>query len=366
MTVYTPPPDRARTLRAALRAHAGAWIQRFYRLEILVGRTVRGMQNEAEAMFRRDVLVPVVQRVAGGLATFDRRGPDVLIETSPELRAIMADVEAIVRRGVQAVEQRNATNLRDLVQHEAEWVRGSAEKVLKVEAPVADLGRIQRAVTDRPYLGGKVEEWFASLIGGDNGATDNVRFAIREGMARGWSEAEIVRALRGRRGTGYSDGRLSGANVSQVRRLVQASAAHASATTRRESFKSLGVDKVRWIATLDTKTCIRCAQREARSPYGMDDAPSPPEHPHCRCTLIPWFGEPEGTRASTDGPVPADVTVESWLEGRSVAEQNEVLGRTRADAWRNGSLTIDKMLGADMEPLTIAELRRMDLIPSEG
>lgn len=365
MTDTTLPTDRAALLRAALRKHAGTWIQRFYRHELLVHRTIRGYQAEAVDQFRREVVEPVVRRVAAGLATFDRRGADVLIETTPELRAIMADVEGIVRRGVGTVQQRHEGNLRDLVQHEADWVAGSAQKVLKVDVPALPVQQLAQQVKDRPYLGGKVEEWFGSLIGGDNGAADNVRFVLREGIARGYDEREMVRMLRGRRETGYTDGLLSGQNTDQVRMLVQSSAVHASSTTRAESFKALGVSQYRWLATLDTKTCLICAQREAESPYEVGEGPMPPEHPRCRCTSVPWFGEPEGDRASTDGPVPADQTFPQWLEGRSAEEQDEVLGVTKAAAWRRGDLSLRDMLGADLQPLTLAELRRLDRLPDD-
>lgn len=366
MTTTTLPPDRAALLRAALRKHAGTWISRFYRHEILVHRTIRGYQAEAVDVFMRDVVEPVIRRVAGGLATFDRRGADVLLESTPELRAIMVDVDAIIRGGVGEVQRRHEANLRDLVQHEAEWVAGSARKVLKVDVPQLSAQQLAQKAIERPYLGGKVEEWFGSLIGGDNGAADNVRFALREGIARGYDERTIVRMLRGRRDTGYTDGLLSGQNADQVRMLVQSSAVHASSTTRTESFKALGVSQYRWLATLDTKTCPICAQREAESPYEVGQGPMPPEHPRCRCTGVPWFGEPEGNRASTDGPVPADQTFPQWLEGRSAAEQDEVLGKTKAAAWRRGDLTLRDMLGADLQPLTLAELRRMDRLPDEA
>lgn len=365
MTSTTLPPDRAQALRAALRRHAGRWIQRFYRHEILVARTVRGYQVEAADLFRREVVEPVVRRVAGGLATFDPRGQDVTIERFPQLRAIMLDVEQIVRRGVGAVEQRATSSLRDLTQQEAEWVGESARRVLKVEPPAIDVGAVNRAWVDRAYLGGRVNEWFDSLIGGDNGAADNVRSMLRTGLSQGWSEAEIVRSLRGRRDTGYTDGLLSGQNTDQIRTLVRSAASHVSATTRAESFKAIGVDKWRWLATLDTKVCIVCATHEKNSPYPIGEGPTFPAHPSCRCSPVPWFGDPIGNRASTDGPVPATVTFADWLEGRSVAEQDEVLGKTKATAWRSGKLPIDKMLGADLQPLTLAELRRLDRIPDE-
>jgi SPP1 gp7 family putative phage head morphogenesis protein len=364
VTSTTLPPDRAQALRAALRKHAGRWIQRFYRHEILVARTVRGYQVEAADLFRREVVEPVIRRVAGGLATFDPRGQDVTIERFPQLRAIMLDVEQIVRRGVGAVEQRATASLRDLTQQEADWVGESARRVLKVEPPPIDVGGINRAWVDRAYLGGKVNEWFDSLIGGDNGAADNVRSMLRTGLSQGWSEAEIVRSLRGRRDTGYTDGLLSGQNTDQIRTLVRSAASHVSATTRMESFKAIGVQRWRFVATLDSKTSVQCASQDGQT-YPLGEGPVPPLHPNCRSTAIPDFGDPIGNRASTDGPVPATVTFADWLEGRSMAEQDEVLGKAKAAAWRSGKLPIDKMLGSDMQPLTLAELRRLDRIPDE-
>lgn len=54
MTTTTLPPDRAALLRATLRKHAGTWISRFYRHEILVHRTIRGYQAEAVDVFISD------------------------------------------------------------------------------------------------------------------------------------------------------------------------------------------------------------------------------------------------------------------------------------------------------------------------
>jgi SPP1 gp7 family putative phage head morphogenesis protein len=316
-------------------------------------------------LFRREVVEPVVRRVAGGLSTFDRRGVDVVVETTPELRAILSDTEQIVRRGVEQVRMRHEQNTREFVQHESEWLRDSARKVLKLEIETPPVATLQTAARERPYLGGKVDEWFGSLVSGDNGVGDNVRFVLREGIARGYDEGQMVRMLRGRRETGYTDGLLSGQNTDQVRMLVQSSMVHASSTTRVESFRALGLAKYRWLATLDTRTCPTCAMREAQSPYEVGVGPVPPEHPRCRCSPAPWLGDPIGTRASQDGPVPAEQTVPEWWEGRSAAEQDEILGKTKAAAWRRGDLTLDQMFGRDLQPLSVAELRRLDRIPDE-
>ncbi len=92
MTTFRLPPTERERLRAALRAHAEQWIKRFYRHEILVARAVRGIQNDASAEFLRTVAEPIIRQVAAGLAGFEQRGQDVLIDQSPQLRRLMAEV----------------------------------------------------------------------------------------------------------------------------------------------------------------------------------------------------------------------------------------------------------------------------------
>jgi hypothetical protein len=84
---------------------------------------------------------------------------------------------------------------------------------------------------------------------------------------------------------------------------------------------------------------------------------------NCRSVAVPDFrGKPIGTRASIDGQVPAATDYESWLATQSISEQNTVLGKTKAEAWRAGKITLKQMLGRDLQPLTLAELRRLDRI----
>lgn len=354
--------QRAAAIRAALRRHAGVWISRFYRHDLLVARAVRGFQVEAVDLFTREVVQPVIRRLGAGLAGYDRRGVDIIIEADPVLRSIVQDVQQIVRRGVDAVRRRTEGNVGDLVKEEVEWMRQSAQRVLRVEPPAVVAERVIDAVGQRPYLGGKTEEWFASLVGGDNGAADNVRAMVQTGIARGWTVDEIVRSLRGRKSTGYTDGLLTGQNVTQVRTMVRTAATHASATARIESFRAMGVTRWRFVATLDSKTSIQCAASDGKT-FPVGEGPQPPLHPNCRSTAVPDIGEPIGNRASIDGPVPADTTFPDWLEGQPRGVQDEMLGKSRAAAWREGNLSLEDMLGPSLQPLSLAELRALDRIP---
>ena len=70
--------------------------------------------------------------------------------------------------------------------------------------------------------------------------------------------------------------------------------------------------------------------------------------------------EPTGTRAAEGGDVGAGTTFAEWLRTRPQAEQDEMLGKTKAAAWRRGEITLQQMLGRDLQPLSLAELREKD------
>ncbi|MBE3584845.1 MAG: minor capsid protein [Thermoanaerobacter sp.] len=58
--------------------------------------------------------------------------------------------------------------------------------------------------------------------------------------------------------------------------------------TAKSIYRDAGVEKVRWDATSDMRTCSVCASRDGKV-YDLDEAPPCPHHPRCRCTLLPVF-----------------------------------------------------------------------------
>jgi len=116
---------------------------------------------------------------------------------------------------------------------------------------------------------------------------------------------------------------------------------------------------------LDNKTSIVCAANDGKV-FDVGKGPLPPLHPNCRSTAVPYIGPPVGTRATVDGPVDADTTFETWLEDQTESVQDEVLGRTRAQAWRNGTLSLEDMINQkNMQALTLDKLRKLDLLNDE-
>ncbi|HIF5536110.1 minor capsid protein [Pasteurella multocida] len=130
------------------------------------------------------------------------------------------------------------------------------------------------------------------------------------------------------------------------------------------------------ISTLDTRTSEVCRARDGlvwdlnQKPIGDHKVPyqRPPLHPNCRSTLrliMKSWRElgfdvdeiPESTRASMDGQVKANITYEDWLKNKTKAQQDEILGKGKADLWRNGVITFRDMLDQSGRPLTLKELR---------
>ncbi|SUT93214.1 translation initiation factor IF-2 [[Actinobacillus] rossii] len=65
---------------------------------------------------------------------------------------------------------------------------------------------------------------------------------------------------------------------------------------------------------------------------------------------------PSSTRASQDGPVSEQINYENWLKSKSPEQQDQVLGKGKADLWRRGVITFADMLDQSGRPLTLKQL----------
>lgn len=342
------PPETRRELRQALRRNGARWINRFYRRDLLLARTVRGMEIEAQQEYTREIVRPLLRQVGGRLANFDIRGNDVVVAAYPELVALENEIIATVRDGSDAVRRKSTERLDELTRQESEWVADRARSELDVEPLQPTLAQEQAAV-DRPYLGAKTEQWFQSMLEGP--VENKVKAWVQTGIQRGLTTDEIVRGLRGSRGqTGILE-----QPQHAVAALVRTAATHASTQARLESFEGIGVDRWRFVATLDHRTSEICAAHDGET-FPLGEGPAPPLHPNCRSTAVPDFGEQIGTRASQDGQVDANTTYTQWFGKQSAAEQDQILGKKKAAAFRAGKLPFKKMVGTDLEPLTLEEL----------
>lgn len=198
--------------------------------------------------------------------------------------------------------------------------------------------------------------------------------AVRQGLANGETNTQIVQRLTGTK----SEPGLIDIAKKNARTLVQTSAQCVANDARMATFKANDdiIKGIVIVATLDSHTCDQCMAYSGAQ-YDLDgnplnDAPAynggAPFHFNCRCVSCPLtksFRElgvdideaPVGTRASEDGQLLADTSFSDFLSTKSNAYQDEMLGKGRADMWREGKITLRDLVSGNGRPLTLDELK---------
>lgn len=114
-----------------------------------------------------------------------------------------------------------------------------------------------------------------------------------------------------------------GESMNNSVRLIRTETTYACNQAEMASYKSLDIDRYKFVATLDTRTSTICQKLDGKV-FETKDAQAgknlPSMHPNCRSTTIPCFedGMPE-LRAARDKDgnrikVPADMTYPEWYE----------------------------------------------------
>lgn len=117
-----------------------------------------------------------------------------------------------------------------------------------------------------------------------------------------------------------------GADKKDLYSLVITETAHVKMEADLKSFTDSGVERVKYKATLDTKTCEVCRPLDGKI-FPMDKivqgVNKPPMHPRCRCNLLPYdewlenMKDETDTRAARDADgktiyVPSSMTYYEW------------------------------------------------------
>lgn len=116
-----------------------------------------------------------------------------------------------------------------------------------------------------------------------------------------------------------------GVNAYCARRLVRTESAYVANAAQSRAYDEAGIERYRFVATLDSRTCECCAALDGKVFELAKAKPGtnyPPMHPFCRSTTIADFGDEElaglERRAKDkDGntiKVPAGMTYEDWYE----------------------------------------------------
>lgn len=250
------------------------------------------------------------------------------------------------------------------VDTQAAVIAGALPVRFKLHQPTAEM--LKAAVTARPFQGALLKEWVAGM---ESGRFDRLKKGITAGYVEGEPTDVIVQRVVGTKAAEYKDGILEVSRRS-ARAIVHTAISH-TAHTAKETFYGENADLikgVRWVSTLDTRTSPICQLRDGKL-YAPNKGPRPPAHVNCRSTTVPVtksFAElgiplkdlPPGTRASMDGQVPADLTYEEWLKKQPAARQDEVLGKVKAEMFRQG-MPLGKFVADTEKSYTLEQLTKL-------
>jgi SPP1 gp7 family putative phage head morphogenesis protein len=325
------------------------------RLSTSTLRKIVKLLDEADA----DIVAKLLARAATLEGSFTSQRLKYLLDA---LRVINRD--AFVRLGKELRKE-----LQDLARYEVEYQIDMLTRTIPVAVDIVSPSApiIDAIVTSRPFQGALLREVVRDMERSKLKAVSN---AVRLGMIEGESMEQIVRRVRGTKAMNYKDGALAAPRAS-AERIVRTAVNHIANAAREELFEQNDdlIKEYQAVATLDTRTCPRCAALDGKR-YKVGDKRRPryPLHLQCRCVYVPitktWreLGVdadevPPSTRASMNGQVSATETYATWLKKQSAAVQDDALGPTRGALFRRGGLDVDRFTNRAGDQWTLDELR---------
>lgn len=228
--------------------------------------------------------------------------------------------------------------------------------------------------SDTIIMGAPSADWW-------RGQSEDLKFKfaqqVRQGLSNAETNQQIISRIVGKSG---EPGIMETAKRSAAA-LVQTSVQAVANDARRETFKANSdvIKGLRQVSTLDSHTSLICISYSGCEwdldfkPIGIKAKQKPynggtPRHFNCRSVEVPitkTFAElglknvPEfkpTTRASDEGQIDANTNFNDFLERKGKGYQDEMLGKGRAELWRNKKITLRDLVDGNGRPLTLSEL----------
>ncbi|HDR7275040.1 TPA: minor capsid protein [Bacillus paranthracis] len=105
---------------------------------------------------------------------------------------------------------------------------------------------------------------------------DKLNSILSEGLAKGWNMAKYAKELK----------KVTDFTTYEANRIARTETARVANEGNKRAFREYGVERVEWVASLEKRTCERCAALHTKK-FILGQEPPLPLHPHCRCVLVP-------------------------------------------------------------------------------
>jgi len=329
----------------------------------------------------------LINRIAGRV---DRLGPAA--SASLGSKRLVAIKDAIRQQNVDlmnALHSQTRNNLTGLASQEVDIASRRLNEAVGIDLNnQRPSPEVLRTLVEKRAVGAvTLRQWFTRLGRGRLGRLES---AVNLGVIEGDTIQQITRRFRD----------AEGVTRRQTETLVRTHVNHVANQSRQALYEANSdlVGKLRWTATLDSRTSSICQSRDGKT-FPLNSGPRPPAHPNCRSIMTPvlksWrelakpgtlrpirgatdidrlfkknlrkqgFSTAEAgrikrnTRASMNGQVPKVLNYPNWLKKQPKAFRREVLGPTKAKLFDEGNLSLDRFVDSTTgRPFTLADIRQ--------
>jgi hypothetical protein len=246
---------------------------------------------------------------------------------------------------------------------------------ISVEAAIPTSTAMKALVSDVLIEGSPAASWWAKQA-----ADTAFRFAsqVRQGVAQNETVAQVVTRIVGSKK--YGTPGIMDISRRNAYALVHTSIQQISNDARMATFQENAdiLEGMEQVSTLDSHTTAICMAYSGQqwnidgNPINGSELPyngGCPRHYNCRSVIVPLLiplskiagvelpKKPEGTRASDLGQIKESTTFDAFLKRHSTEYQDELLGKGRADMWREGKITLTDLVSGQGRELTLSELK---------
>jgi hypothetical protein len=303
------------------------------------------------------------------------RAGDVTEFSRGRLNKLLVDCNAIIKQGYNDIQTK--LDLDGLAEVEAAaTIKPLVAVGLEASLPTAAV--MKSLVSNSLIEGAPSAEWWKKQ-------SDDMAFKfaaqVRQGIAQGETMQQIVRRIAGSKKLGIPG--IFEVSQKNSFALVHTSVMSVSTDSRIATYQANAdvIKSLVWLATLDGKCCPACGIRDSKEYDLMTFAPighsipwgaGPGKlHFNDRCTptvKTKSFKElgiklPElpdtGERASDLGPIDRKTTFDKFLKMHNKEYQDEMLGKGRAQLWRDGKLSLSQLLDGTGRELSLKELKKL-------
>lgn len=327
--------------------------------------------SDAQLMRLSELLGELSESERKALQSINFSGKNKTSKNIEEIRTILN--EWFKSLDVELFEQFDKSALQ-LAVYEASY----SAKLIAGSAAVVNAEKIYKTIKGTPFSGGQLVEYLFADIAAS--LRKKVEYVIRDGISQGQTNQQIIQRIKGKKSLDYKDG-LVESSRSSIKRQVRTARSHISNATYIDTYKALGYDYVKVVATLDGRTCKYCASIDGKV-YHIDDPTRPrfPVHPHNRTTYVPCDKDgnfaglrpfvadvrkvkdiPKDQRDGIIGQVDANTSFKTWFDEQDESFQRQWLGKSKFELYQKGEYSLDKFADPlNKRGYTLVELEALD------